>query len=119
MGSSHKKVERITFPIDGLDLSAYVGSKSAGRKSVYCRPCTLAAAPAAAATDADAGAGGASAAATPRDAAGAPRLPTYSLYAACNHHGTMHSGHYTAAAKIPLGRVGRCQKKKPQKSSWI
>ena len=27
------------------------------------------------------------------------KLPKYHLYAACNHHGTMHSGHYTATAR--------------------
>ena len=49
-------------------------------------------------SDADAAAA-AAAMAAPLSTRYGGKLPKYHLYAACNHHGTMHSGHYTATAR--------------------
>ncbi len=54
-GRHAKRGETILTPLDGLDLTPYIGG-----------------------------------------ALEASHAATYSLYATCNHHGTMHGGHYTA-----------------------
>ena len=74
-GQHVKRAQAIITPLDGLDLSAYIGGSL-----------------------------------------GVSSAATYSLYATCNHHGTMHRGHYTAHCRS--AGFGGSQGDAADRSKW-